>query len=1317
MSNTIRVDQHESELIRELEELRARVQELEDSELQRVSDEQERFDSLQVLDEYAKQLEESRDKLMRLFKAAADVQEAKSVQDALEKVAAAVNCAGWGSVSVSLYDNFEIVQSAYAGCTPSDIEFLETHRRSGAERARMYGPDFECFKISRSYFVPADRVVEVMPLENVCPGRREVQPGDEWDPMDLAYVPLYGANDAVIGCINCDDPLDGKRPTREVFFYLELFAELVAHKVETARLMEQKLVTEEALRQSETHYRTVFNYSGDSFFVLDQIFRDCNEKACELFGCTREDIVGHMPAEHSPEYQPDGRLSTIAAEDYINKALSGAPQTFPWTHKRKDGTLIDCEVSLSSMRIGAQNLLFAVVRDVTDRRRAEQAIRQSEERFRNVFESSPIGVAISASDGRYQNVNGAICRMLGYEHSELIGKSFAEITHPEDLDDSFQMLHRLLNGEVDNICVEKRYLHKSGETIWTSVNVCALRDHDTGGVYFMTQAQDITERKRAESERGIIVRILQIVNTTSQPDEMIDQIFAEVGRLVPAANRFLALFDAQREMISFPYFVDEMDPPPPEVPLGKGLTSWVIRHGRPLRLNQQDFERISANGEIELMGSPAFSWLGVPLIANSGVVGALVVQSYRSTGTFDANHERILSAVAAQIASVIERQRIEQDLMKLKRAVQTSGDVIFMTDRDGTITYANPEFTRLYGFSADEVVGKQTPRVLKSGRVPPAVYEQVWQQLCHGQLVKGEIINRTKDGRFVTVEASANPILDDDGTIMGFLGVQRDISQRKVTEHRLAKLNECFLSFGVDPVANINRLVAVCGELSGADAALYNYRKDNLLCTIGQWQLPADYIPVDKAAGHICGDTILHGAEEQLFVVRNLPNTDYYRSDPNVARYGLQTYVGTVVKNGEKRVGSLCVLYRRDFAPTDEIAKLMGIIASAIGAEEVRHHSEAALRESEERFRLLYDQAPIAYQSLDISGCLIHVNQTWLNAMGYEREEVLGMWFGDLLTESYVDCFRERFPRFIEAGEVHGVEFDMRRKDGSVISVSFEGHISRDELGHFRQTHCVMRDVTEQKRTQAELLRKTNELESIFRALPDLYFRIDQAGTILDYRAGRADDLYTTPEVFLNRAMRDVLPPDVGAKFTSAFEQIVETGEPVSLEYDLVIDHKRKTFEARVMPLREQQQFVAVVRNVTESRHVLSALKESEVRFRVLADTVPAMIWMSGADRRFVFVNGMWEEFTGRSADQAKGEGWSAAIHPDDLKRVLDTYRSAFDRRMDFTTRCRMLRNDGQYRWILLNGRSRLTAGGRFVGYIGTCVDVTDRPHGENDIL
>ena len=147
-------------------------------------------------------------------------------------------------------------------------------------------------------------------------------------------------------------------------------------------------------------------------------------------------------------------------------------------------------------------------------------------------------------------------------------------------------------------------------------------------------------------------------------------------------------------------------------------------------------------------------------------------------------------AIQAVFRDVTERKRAEEELVKLRKAVETSGEVIFMTDRDGIITYVNPEFTRLYGFSADEVVGKVTPRILKSGRMTQEEYKAFWDALLNKQIVKSEIFNRRKDGRLLIVESSANPILNEDGEIIGFLAIQRDISERKQAEDRIRQRNK-----------------------------------------------------------------------------------------------------------------------------------------------------------------------------------------------------------------------------------------------------------------------------------------------------------------------------------------------------------------------------------------------------------------------------------------------------------------------------------------------------------------------------------------------
>ena len=159
---------------------------------------------------------------------------------------------------------------------------------------------------------------------------------------------------------------------------------------------------------------------------------------------------------------------------------------------------------------------------------------------------------------------------------------------------------------------------------------------------------------------------------------------------------------------------------------------------------------------------------------------------------------------------------------------------------------------------------------------------------------------------------------------------------------RFAKINECFLSFGSDPVANINSLTALCGKLLGATCALYNRLDQGVLCSVGQWNTPSGYNPIDQANGHICWDVIQRGSNEPL-VLRHLLNTPYAQTDPNVSLYQLKSYVGQAVKCKGVYIGSLCAVYQQNFVPSAADKELLGIIASAIGVEEERKQAEDKL--------------------------------------------------------------------------------------------------------------------------------------------------------------------------------------------------------------------------------------------------------------------------------------------------------------------------------------------------------------------------------------
>jgi PAS domain S-box-containing protein len=138
--------------------------------------------------------------------------------------------------------------------------------------------------------------------------------------------------------------------------------------------------------------------------------------------------------------------------------------------------------------------------------------------------------------------------------------------------------------------------------------------------------------------------------------------------------------------------------------------------------------------------------------------------------------------------------------------------------------------------------------------------------------------------------------------------------------------------------------------------------------------------------------------------------------------------------------------------------------------------------------------------------------------------------------------------------------------------------------------------------------------------------------------------------------------------------------------------------------------------DITERKLVDEALRESEARFRTMANTAPVMIWMSGTDKLRTFFNKTWLDFTGRSMEQELGNGWTVGIHPDDLDTFLEIYVNAFDARQEFTMEYRLRSFDGEYCWVLDHGVPRFESDDTFLGYIGTAIDITERKRAEAEL-
>ncbi len=354
-----------------------------------------------------------------------------------------------------------------------------------------------------------------------------------------------------------------------------------------------------------------------------------------------------------------------------------------------------------------------------------------------------------------------------------------------------------------------------------------------------------------------------------------------------------------------------------------------------------------------------------------------------------------------------------------------------------------------------------TIKTLKDGKVHEAVTET------------------PRPGGVVNFRVVSSPVKDKGGNIIAAIEVVEEVSESVRAAGRLDKFNKCFLNFGPDVVKNINLLTSLCGELLGATCALYNRIESGILCSIGQWQAPQGYIPSDKADGHICFDVVKQ-AKDEIMVVRDLMNSKYAQTDPNVMRYQLRVYMGKAVRTRKGFIGSLCAIFQKDFIPTEDDKKLMDIIASAISVEEERRLSEDALKESEDKYRKLFEDANDAIFLADAqTGKILDANRQAERLMGLPRKEMIGMDQTKLHPPEEAENYKELFESMVKNATVSNGSQSPSR-EGEVINVKGERipvYISASvfEMGGKKAIQGIFRDISELKRIE----RDKKEAESL----------------------------------------------------------------------------------------------------------------------------------------------------------------------------------------------------------------------------------------------
>ena len=411
-----------------------------------------------------------------------------------------------------------------------------------------------------------------------------------------------------------------------------------------------------------------------------------------------------------------------------------------------------------------------------------QETQKSESELRALFASMNDVIIVYDKDGRYVRIAPTNPSLLIRPPDEMIGKYIKEILPPELHNQFMEAIHQALSS---NEIIRIEYpLNIAGNNLWFDANISKLSEAQVFWV-----ARDITDRKFNELTQIAITQISESVLSSKTMDELFQSIHEAVKPLLPVNNLYVAQHDPNTNLITFPYHSDEIDEDWSPRKLGRGLTSYVIRTGKPLRTTPEIFADLEAAGEVVNDGVRNVDWLGVPLRSKQVVSGVIAIQSYDHRTRITEQHKEILSIIATQVASAVERFLAEREIQKFKLGIDRSDNAVFITDLEGVIQYANPAFEKVYGFSPEEAIGK-TPRIIKSGLMPDEQYKQFWETLLSGGTVSEEITNKTKDGSLIPIAGTNSPILDESGKAIGFLAVHQDITERKLSEEILKRRND-----------------------------------------------------------------------------------------------------------------------------------------------------------------------------------------------------------------------------------------------------------------------------------------------------------------------------------------------------------------------------------------------------------------------------------------------------------------------------------------------------------------------------------------------
>jgi len=709
----------------------------------------------------------------------------------------------------------------------------------------------------------------------------------------------------------------------------------------------------------------------------------------------------------------------------------------------------------------AQRILL-VFDDITERMRLEHTLQASEQRFRLAFEAAIDSILlVDKISGRVLNSNLSAQHSFNCSMQMLLKKNLWELDILKDHQQFEQIseeLEKTGTVELSNRTIRIR----GGGQFYADINLMGRP------TVIQCNIRDITERKQTQILQEAVYRIATAAETTKSLDDFYPKIHQIISSVMPAENFYITLYEETQNLLRFPYFKDAKDKPLlVKVQPGKGLTAYVLRTGKSLLCTQAVHDELERQGEVKLLGVPSAIWLGVPLVVEGKTIGAMVVQHYSNPTAYGEREQHMLEFVSTQVAIAIERKQAEEALRESQRRLVTlMGNLPGLAyrcknDPNWTMEFVSDGCYPLTGYQPADLISNA--RLSYTQIIHPKDRQMVWD-VIQAELKKKQpyqlnyrIITSNGEERWVWEQGQG--IYDPGGNLLALEGFITNITELKRAE---AGHNQS------------EALFRALFELSPDSIVLIDPQDPNV-----SWPI----IDCNQAACLITGYQRDELIGQSIDILNAKPGTQAER---------------TTYRKQLREAGKLDyeVLHRHKNGTVFPV-EVATIIFMIDGRELVlgvdrditeRKRVEGALRESEEKYRSIFENIQDVYYETLLDGTILEVSPSIEVASKgqYHREDLIGRSMHTFYTEPKD---RESLTATIQkTGRVTDFEVALRNRDNSLIPCSVTAKIQFNAQGNPEKITGSIHDISELKHREEEILSWSEELATLYglsRALAD----------------------------------------------------------------------------------------------------------------------------------------------------------------------------------------------------------------------------------------